>query len=271
MGVGLLGKGIKERGANSLVVIIQKQKDVLIHLLKMGSGEEKHPRKAKPRSGSEELTKLAYLHLQRGDAEKATEHFESAAEAAREEGDDSTMISCYLNAGACLVSKGQLKQGNKLLLVALRLAKGQKPDEQDSRTADSTDSPMSMIEIKADIYYNLAVAAQKTDDIKKAISYFKTSAECYLESNCTVQAAESCACLAGCYKLIREVEKEVESLRSAQQLYHKLENHYEEADTCLELAKTHLRDAKAEQAKEMLSTAKLLCMRMSNRSLQGKV
>ncbi len=240
----------------------------------MGSGEEKQPRKSKGkhslRSGSKELTRLAYTHLQRGDAQKAMEYFESAAETAKDEGDDITMISCYLNAGACLVSRSQMKQGTSFLLTALKLAKTQKPDKHVPRTADGKDNEASMIEIMADVYYNLAVAAQKVNDCKKAISYFKTSAEFYLKTDCTLHAAESFMSLAGCHRHSREVEKEVESLQSAQQLFHQLEDHYNEADTCLELAKTHLKEGKTEQVKEMLSTANMLCLRVDNRSLQGK-
>ena len=247
----------------------------MIIWLKMGSGEEKHPLRARSkeipphRTGSEELTRLAYIHLQKGDAQKATKHFESAAERAKDEGNACTMISCYLNAGACLVSRNQLKEGNDFLLMALKLAKMQKPDEQVFQSTNGKDDQVSMTEIMADIYYNLAVAAQKVDDSKKAISYFKTSAECYLKTGCMLHAAESFVGLAGCHRYVREVEEEIDSLHRAGQIFHKLEDHYNEADTSLELAKTHLRDARTEQAKEMLSKAKLLCLRVDNHSLQG--
>ena len=238
----------------------------------MGSGEEKnHYRSASKekkllRESSGAISRRATIYLQKGDALKATEYFKRAAETAKKEGDACTMISCYLNAGACLVSKGQIKDGKGFLFTALRLAKTEQPDTAAPPTADNQ---ASMIEIMADIYYNLAVVAQKENDSKKAISFFKISTEFYLKMDCLLHAAESLVSLAECYRHSKEVEEEMSSLQSAQELFHRLEDHYNEAETRLGLARACFREGKTEQAKEMLSTAKLLCLRVDDHSLQG--
>lgn len=219
-------------------------------LERMGSGETN--------SDSRELSRLAYIQLREGNSQKAVEHFKSAAEKARDEGDVDTMISCYLNAGACLVSRDQLQQGNTLLLASLKLAK----------EAHATDGKETM-EITADINFNLAVAEKKMGNIKKAKSYFQTSVDLYLKSGSMVHAAESLTGLAGCYRKRMEPEQEITCLIRAQGLYHELGESYNEAECCLELARTYLREKQMENCKEMLSTAKLLCLRIDQHSLKG--
>ena len=230
----------------------------------MGSGEETS------KLCSREITRLAYLQLHNGDSQKATEYFESAAERAGDEGDVCTMISCYLNAGACLVSRGQLQQGKRLLLSSLKLAKTQGMDQSVSRTGDhSEETVATMLEISADIHYNLAVAAQKMGTARKAASHYKTSAELYLKCECLPHAAESLTGLARCHRKCGESDKEIASLINAQQLYHGLGDSFNEAESCLELARTYLKEGRLEDTKEMLSTAKLLGLRTDDRALQG--
>ena len=223
------------------------------------------------KTSTEEITRLAYTHLQKGDAQRATECFESAADKARQEGKPEAMISCYLNAGACLVSRGQLTQGNAFLLSALRLTKSQKLDESISRRKDGKETKVSIMEISADINFNLAIAAKKVQKHKKAIYYFRASADLYLKSGCVMHAAESYSNLAHCHRKTQERHKEVACLVKAQHLYHEAEDSYNEAECCLELARTYLRENLMDDCKEMLSTAKLLCLRVDNRSHQGKV
>lgn len=234
----------------------------------MGSGEERHMKQS-TKTGSKEITRQAYIQLQKGDAQKAQEYFESAAERARDEGDMVMMITSYLNAGACLVSRDQFTQGNDCLLLSLKLAKTQKLDKNVSRTTDGKETQVTMIEISADIYYNLAVAARKMDNFKKAISHFKTSVEFYLKAGSVLHAAESFTNLAGCHRMLSETHEEVSNLVSAQHLYHELGDNHNEAESCLELARTYMREGKMEDCKEMLSTAKLLCLRVDNQELQG--
>lgn len=229
----------------------------------MGSGEET--------CGSLEIIRLAYLQLQKGDSQRATEYFEGAAESARDEGNVDVMISCYLNAGACLVSRGQLQRGKRLLLSSLKLVKTQKPDKNMSRTKEGKETLATMAEISADIYYNLAVAAKKMDNMKRAISHFKTSAELYLKSGCVQHAAESFTGTARCHRQVGEADEEVACLVSAQQLYRDAGDSFNEAESCLELARTHVRERRMEDCQEMLSTAKLLCLRVNQGGLQGKL
>lgn len=218
----------------------------------MGSGEEKQPR---------ELTGLAYQELQKCDYRKAVGYFKNAAEKARDEGDVCTMISSYLNAGACLVSRGNLEEGHKLLLSSLKLVKAE--------TASDKHDP-AITEINADIYYNLAVAAQKMNNMKQATACFKMSMELYLKLGNKAHAAESVTGLARCHRQAGQSDKEITCLVTAQQLYHKVGESFHEAETCLELARTYLRESKMEDCKKMLSTAKLLCLRIhDNRGLQG--
>ena len=228
----------------------------MVKLKKMGSGEERH-------LSSSEITRLAYLHLGKSDSRMAVGCFLKAAERAKEEDAEVVVISSYLNAGACLVSEGQLKRGNTLLLSALKLTKMQKQEP------DTTEARPPTMELSADIYYNLAVAAEKMDKFKKAAAYFKTSAECYLEVGCEAHAAESYSSLASCYGKLGESREQLSSLLSARQLHHKLGDPYNEAEACLELARTHLSQGQVDACKEMLSTVKLLCLRVNNHALQG--
>ena len=211
-------------------------------------------------SDSRELSRLAYVQFQEGNSKKAVELFKSAAEKARDESDVDTMISCYLNAGACLVSRDQFQQGSTLLLESLKLEK----------EVHATDDKEPTLEITADINFNLAVAEKKMGNIKKAKSYFKTSVDLYLKSDSMIQAAESLTGLAGCYRKRREPGQEITCLVRAQGLYHELGEGYNEAECCLELARTYLREKQMENCKEILSTAKLLCLRIDQRSLKGK-
>jgi tetratricopeptide (TPR) repeat protein len=219
--------------------------------------------------GSLELTRQAYQELHKGEHQKAISCFESAAEKARDEGDNITMISCYLNAGACLVSRGKLEEGNKFLLTSYKLVKALSQEKDISRELEEDEG--SMIEIRADIYYNLGVAAQKMDNLKQAVSCFKASAELYLKSECKLHAAESLTGLARCRRQSRQSDKEITCLVTAQQLYHKMGRSFNEAEVCLELARTYLREERLEDCKEMLSTAKLLCLRVDDRGLKGSI
>ena len=220
----------------------------------MGSGE-KQPR---------ELTGLAYQELQKGDYRKAVGYFKNAAEKARDVGDVNTMISSYLNAGACLVSRGKLEEGNKLLLSSLKLVKAE------DVSGESDEHDPAMAEIGADIYYNLAVAAQKMDNKKRATACFKMSMELYLKSECKARAAESITGLARCHRQAGQCDNEITCLVTAQQLYHEVGESFHEAEACLELARTYLRESRMEDCKRMLSTAKLLCLRThDHRGLQG--
>lgn len=224
----------------------------------MGSGETS--------SDSKQLSQLAYIQLEAGNAPKAVELFKSAAEKARGEGDVDTIISCYLNAGACLVSRDQLQQGSTLLHASLKLAKEYHATE--SHATDGKESTTGM-EITADINFNLAVAEKKMGNIKNAKSYFKTSVDLYLKSDSVVHAAEGLTGLAGCYRKRREPGKEITCLVRAQVLYHEQGEGYHEAECCLELARTYLREKQMENCKEILSTAKLLCLRIDHCSLKG--
>lgn len=221
--------------------------------------------------GSKGITRLAYIQLQKGDSQGAVEYFERAAEKAKDEGDDSAIITSYLNAGACLVSSGQPKQGSTFLLSALKLAKAQKVDTNVSRTTDANgkNTTTSILEISADIFYNLGVAAQRMNNIEDAISHFKISIDLYLKSDCVLHAAEGFTSLASCHRTLQESEKEITSLVNAQKLYQEAGSDYKEAASCLELARTYLREERVDDCKEMLSTAKLLCTRVNSHAQRG--
>lgn len=240
----------------------------------MGSGEEirsSAKRSAYINASATEITRLGYGHLQKGDSLKAAECFESAAEKAGEEGDEVVMISCYLNAGACLVSNEQLLQANKYLISALKLAKAQKPDENVSRSGmDGTETKVSITEISGDIHFNLGIAAEKMQKFKSAVAFFKASADLYLKAGSVLHAAETYSNLASCHRKAKERHSEVACLITARQLYQELGDTYHEAETCLELARTYQRESLVTDCKEMLSTAKLLCLRVKERLLQGE-
>ncbi len=232
---------------------------------KMGSGDDR--RSLQPKSPSKvsvnQLTRQAHEHLRRGDLRKAMEHFEGAVEQSRGVEDLKVKISCYLNAGACLVSLGQYKRGLSFLESASTIVKSIGEEEEESV------GRKDMLEMSADVFYNAAVAAQGMREYEKAVSSFNSCIERYLKAGLKEHAAEAFSSLASCHREAGQTDKEVTILASAQQLYNEVGDCGSEALVCVDLANAHLSCARKEECKQMIGQAKMLCLRVDNPQIRG--
>lgn len=231
-----------------------------------------------------ELTKTAYNLLDSGDNEKAIEYFENAAVKARELGNTSAIVPCYLNAGACLVIQGEFRRGRRFLQSALKLLRGKRSsrselegqiswsDDYRHLTSSSRSAKTSgviakdaAVRMSADIHHYLGVAHQGMEDYQKARAHLQMSVKLYMKDpSSSGHAAESLTHLSHCYRDMEDVEKEMSSLKGAEELYHELGDSSNEAGTCMELGRLYLREGRADDTKQMLSTARMLCQRVDN-------
>ena len=230
----------------------------------MGSGDdrrEQHPKSTRNASINQ-LTRLAHEHLQNGDLRKAMEHFESAVEQSKSIEDLKVKISCYLNAGACLVSLREYKRGLNFLESASTTVKTMGDEGERASHGD-------LLEMSADIFYNTAVAAQGLHEYEKAVSNFSSCIDCYLKADSRENAAEAFTSLASCHREEGQAEKVVTSLKSAQQLYSEVGDCGSEALVCVDLAKAYLKCSRLEECKQMVTKAKMLYLRVDNPKIQG--
>ncbi len=240
----------------------------------MGTGDKHSNNAGEVQAPSiNELTRLAHKRLQKGDLQGAMEHYERAVEGAKLTSDPTVKISSYLNAGACLVSLGHYRRGLGLLESACKLLKkagiiafdrDTELDRTQAKSSPTSSKPRDrqLLELGADVYFNTAVAAQGLHDFKKSTSCFKISIDLYLKAGAKNHAADGFSSLAGCYQEAGELEQEIASLVSAQQLYNELEDSSNEAMMCVELAKVYLRVGRKEECKRMVATAKLQALRV---------
>ena len=243
----------------------------------MGTGD-KH-RKSSDRGGAHaqhastvnELTKHAHRRLQKGDLQGAMEHYEQAVQEAKSLSDPTVKISSYLNAGACLVSLGHYRRGLGLLESACKILTkcGVTTSTRESSPASPKLKDAHLLEMSADVHFNAAVAAQGLQDFEKATSSFKICIDHYLKAEAKSHAAEGFTSLAGCYRETGQLDEEISSLLSAQQLYSELEDSSAEARSCVDLAKVYIRVGRREECKRMLATAKLQAMRVDDPRILG--
>ena len=229
----------------------------------MGSGDDKREMQPGLNCGSSlnELTRLAHEHLQNGNLQKAMEHFESAVEKSQGVDDISVKISCYLNAGACLVSLGQYERGLNFLHSAAGIIKTNGGDDASAQT----------LEMSADVFYNTAVAEQGLREYDRAVTNFKSCIDLYVKASMKQQAAEAFASLASCHKEAGEAHKEIACLTNAQRLYNELGEYSHEALVYVDLAKAYLSISRQDECKKMLGTAKMMCLRLDESRIRGTV
>lgn len=227
----------------------------------------------KGQCGLIELTETAYNLLDSGDNRRAVEYFERAAKIAREGGNASTVVPCYLNAGACLLSQGNFQRGRIFLQSALKLLRSRSLREVrenqmsslSSKTAGSIPEDAA-VRMSADIHHYLGVAHQGMENYQKALAHFQISVKLYTTDHSSYgQAAESFTHSSHCYSHMGDIEKEMSSLKRAEELCHQLGDSSNEARTCIGLARVYLREGRSDDMKQMLSTAKMLCQRVENR------
>lgn len=209
-----------------------------------------------------DITRIAHEHLEKGELEKATEHFERAATKAESIEDLDLKISCFLNAGACFVSLGQHEKGLRLLESAASVIKTAQGDTEEGGNPH-------MLASSADVHYNSAVASQGLKDYERAARDFQACVELYEKAEHRQQAADALASLAACHRESGEREKERACLAQAQQLYRELEDHRGDAMVCTDMARACLSLGKTEECRQMLSRAKVICSRVDDQRAQG--
>ena len=212
------------------------------------------------------LLQTAHEHVQEGKLQKAAEHFERAAKAAESAEDSDLKISCFLNAGACLVSLGQYEEGLVYLGSAASII-ATVHAQQDGEEGDL----QQVLEASADVHYNSAVAYQALNDYEQAVTEFQTCIELYEKSNHQGNAAEVLSSLALCHREAGRPENERACLARAQSLYREAGDSSGEAVVCADMARAYLRAGKNEECKQMLSTAKMICLRVDDQKTQGEV
>ena len=222
-----------------------------------------------------ELTETAFSLLDCGKSRKAASYFERAAKRAREDGTACVVVPCYLNVGAYLVTQGKFQRGRSFLQSALKRMKYKSGSKlvDSTRKSDAkhlTSSPFhfskvsgsiteeSAIKMAADIHHYLGVAHQGMKDYQKAVNHYKESMKLYLKDNYScVHAALSEIRSSYCYQQLGHVQKEIDCLKAAKELYHQMGDSFNEAGTCMELSWVYLRDGETDDAKQMLSAAKM--------------
>ena len=251
----------------------------------MGSGAELNgapQRPGSPEASLNQLTRRAHGHLDKGNVEKAMELFQSAVEQSRSTGDPRSRISCSLNAGACLVSLGRYEEGIGFLEYASRVMKSAGSADAGEAADNSHDADVSTnvtllddmsdsqtLGLSADVFFNLGVAMRALRKCGSAAAHFRSCIELYTRAGSKRHAAEGLVSLSKCHRDVREVEQEIACLTNAQLLYGELGDCGSEALVFIDLSRAYLNLGKREESRQMLSTAKMMCLRVDDPQVQG--
>ena len=212
----------------------------------------------------------AHEHLERGELQKASECFERAAKELESSDIIKMKISCFLNAGACLVSLGEYRKGLECLGSAASIISVQSSYESHEVDGSAYENDREILEASADVHYNSAIAYHALRDYEQAIGEFQHCIDLYEKSEYIQNVAEVLTALASCHREAGQPENERACLTRAQKIYKQLEDSSGEAMSCATLARAYLREGREEECKQMLSTAKMISSRMDNRKLLGE-
>ena len=225
------------------------------------------------------LDERAHKFMMNTDTPLVMKQFLSAVERSKSSSDDRVKISSNLNAGACLISLGEYRNGVEYLDAAKAIMKGLKLslpgvdesgfDLSETQKRESTTQDSSLLEMGADVHYNSAVALQSLKVYKRAVLDFKSCIDLYLRAGNRVLAAEALTCLGSCYRDQNEMDSELRSLSSARHLYRELGETVAEAMVCVDLAKAQLRGGRFEECQRLLEDSRTLCMRIHDKYNQG--
>lgn len=236
----------------------------------MGSGAEVESTPQQPSIDISELTRRACGYLEKEDLQKATELFELAVERSRDTGDPRTQLSCSLNAGTCLVSSGHYQRGLRFLEDASKTANTLVKTEERGASSQDTNMEAQILEISADVFFNMGVASQSLRQYGPAAAHFRRCVELYTRADLKQHAAEGLVGLAECHREAGEAEMEITSLTNAQRLYDELADYSCEAVVYVDLSKAYLNLGKEEESKQMLNTARMMCLRVDDSPMRGR-
>lgn len=258
-------------------------------------------------SASEEkikaLTAQGTQCLQLGQHHEALIHFQSSLNLTELIDKPRLKLACLLNAGAALVTTGEHQRGISLLQSALTLLdsipnhesrtethspnkEGPIPNGQETANTEihssnqedsipnhheNETSSWSPDHTRGDIYFNLGLANEGIREISLAITQLKQSVDYYIKSGQTVIAGDVFCTLSSCYRDHKHhKQQQITALLSAQTLYHDAGDQAKEIMTYTELAIAYQLLGKREECIQMLTTAKIMGLRLDDVRTQGK-
>lgn len=224
-----------------------------------------------------ELVSLAQDGLMRGELQSALENFQAAVEFCSEHAVESEKkLPCLANTGACLVTLGRYQESLNYLQEALRLVEVVHSREEPRSETDGAAvppfnrslSPEGML-AKGDITYNIANAYMGLERYREASADCKVSIDCYIKAGAQEHAAEGFVALSRCERHLQQTEGEIQSLRSAQQLYSDLASAEMEGSVVGELLLVLLACKRMDEVERCMGSAKLSSMRMKKPREKG--
>ena len=224
-----------------------------------------------------ELVSLAQDRLMRGELQSALENFQAAVEFCSEHAVGSEKkLPCLANTGACLVTLGRYEESLNYLQEALGLvevvhSREEPRSETDGPAAPSINHSLSRggMLAKGDITYNIANAHMGLERYREASADVKISIDCYIKAGAQEHAAEGFVSLSRCERHLQQAEGEIQSLRSAQQLYSDLASSEREGAVVGELLLALLAYKRTEELERCMGSAKLSSMRMTKPREKG--
>ena len=227
-----------------------------------------------------DLVLLAQEKLVQGDVENALEHFKSAVTLCNQQQVVvEKKLPCLANIGACLVTLGRYQESLEYLNEAVPLVSDvyiTEETEDDRTQSKSSLSHRNISEeglgIKGDLTYNLASSHIGLQDYQQAVVFIKTSIDCYMKAGRTEQAADAFLVLARCEKHNGQTDAELQSLKSARQLFADLGADDKEGFVLGEMLLL-LMSCRREngELEKCIGSAKLVSLRMNDKREKGGV
>ena len=213
----------------------------------------------------QELTTRGHEYLLSGQLKEALDSFQSALAVSETiYGALELKISCLLNTGACLVTVGEHQRGISLLESSLSLLDSIPEDQCKSEDKQKWDL------LKADHYYNLGLANQSIGHISLAINQLNQSIDLYIRNGHQSTAGDVFCTLAVCCKDNKDSIQQEKTLLSAIQMYHDCNEIGKETLTYSELAIAYQCNGNREKCIQMLTTAKIMGLKLEDINIQGK-
>ena len=229
------------------------------------------------------IMQVAHEYLEKGELQKAAEEFQKVAKGAQESPAGSTeahIISCLLNAGACLVSLGEYEKGLSCLNSAAAVITARSPPNgptehredgsSSNGPAESREDGKESLQILADVHFNSAIAYQALGDYDQAVQQYQVCLNIHENSGNPGTSADILNALAECCRETGQFDQEVSYLERAQVVCRELGESGREAVVCVRLARAHLRAGREGDCRQLLSTAKMISSRVSDKKILGK-
>ena len=194
------------------------------------------------------------LCLSNGNYVKALDHFREHLATT----DDSVEyrlqnIACYMNIAGCLIASSQYKEGYQTLQEVVRDIEKLPNDCYDCTIA-------------AEAYYNLGIVARKLGNSMTS-DYFNQAVGLFVKAEKFENAGDLHSELAVHHS--DDNDKHVTELQHAQEMYSTAGNKIKESIVVLKLISLHSSLGQMEQCQQMLTTAKMLTLTISDSPVQG--